>query len=67
MALPSFSSILGNQGQLDSSNNEDEGGLVCEMRTFEERFDSKGEQIRLEVGRGISTWTMEAITRWLLF
>lgn len=50
MALPSFSSILGDRGHLDSSDDEDKGGLVCEMLTFEERFDSKGERIRLEVG-----------------
>ncbi|KAF4633931.1 hypothetical protein G7Y89_g4185 [Cudoniella acicularis] len=52
MALPSFSNIFSDQGQLNNDDDDDAVvlGLTCEMRTYETRYDSRGNKITLQVG-----------------
>ena len=50
MALPSISNIFTEQNKLDSDIEDDSAGIMCDMRTYETRFDSKGSRITLQVG-----------------
>lgn len=50
MALPSFPNLFTGQDKLDGGNEDHAAGITCDIRTYENRYDSKGNLISLQVG-----------------
>lgn len=48
--LPSVFDNFGSLGQASDGQDEQPGGLNCELRTYESRYNTRGQRVLLEVG-----------------